>query len=176
MINYFEFYDLPVRFQGDTDLVKKKYFERSRKYHPDFFINESPEKQQEVLELSTLNTRAFETLSDFDRRMKYILELKDMIHEGERFGLPPEFLMEMMEVNEALMEMREEGDKGKVAEFKALVNGLLSDLYGDSEHAINSYDDSPASQPALQQVKEYYYKKKYLLRLMESLDTFGASP
>jgi len=48
--------------------------------------------------MSTLNTRAFQTLSDFDKRMKYILGLKNMIQEGERYELSPEFLMEMMEI------------------------------------------------------------------------------
>src|SRR6185436_7553683 len=101
-MNYFEFYDTPVSFMVDEDAVKKKYLELSRKFHPDFFINQSSEKQQEVLEMSTLNTRAFQTLSDFDKRMKYILELKNLIYEGERYELPPGFLMEMMEVNEAM--------------------------------------------------------------------------
>src|SRR5205809_6895126 len=105
-MNYFEFYEMPVSFVVNEDLVKKKYFELSRKFHPDFFVGGSREKQEEVLEMSTMNTKAFQTLSDFDRRMKYILELKNMIHEGERYELPPDFLMDMMDINEALAELK----------------------------------------------------------------------
>ena len=112
-MNYFEFYGIPVSFEVNEDGVKKKYLELSRKFHPDFFINQSSEKQHEVLEMSTLNTRAFQTLSDFDKRMKYILELKSMIYEGERYQLPPDFLMEMMDVNEAMMELKMDPDKIK---------------------------------------------------------------
>jgi molecular chaperone HscB len=40
----------------------------------------------EVLELSTLNNNAYKTLSDFDKRMKYILELKEVLgEEGKNY-------------------------------------------------------------------------------------------
>jgi molecular chaperone HscB len=69
-MNYFEFYELPVTFIGDDGEVKKKFLENSRKYHPDFYVNESKEQQDDMLGLSTLNTKAFQTLTDFDKRMK----------------------------------------------------------------------------------------------------------
>jgi molecular chaperone HscB len=170
-MNYFEFYDIPISFKVDEEAVKKKYLEFSRKFHPDFFINQSSEKQQEVLDMSTLNTRAFQTLSDFDKRMKYILELKNMIYEGERYELSPDFLMEMMEINEAMMEMEEKN----VAGYKTQVAGLLSDLFEDVRGAIENYNDDAASENDMKKIKDYYYKKKYLLRLKQSLDTFGDS-
>src|SRR6185295_1723150 len=124
-MNYFEFYDIPVSFRVNEEVVKKKYHELSRKFHPDFFISHPSEKQQEVLEMSMLNTRAFQTLSDFDKRMKYILELKNMIHEGERYELPPEFLMEMMDINETLIELKIKPDEKKISDFGFQVSGLL---------------------------------------------------
>src|SRR6186713_3186445 len=99
-MKYFDLYQLPVSFFVDEEKVKKKFLELSRKYHPDFFVNETEEKQQEMLELSTLNTKAFQTLSDFDKRMKYILGDKGLISEGERYELPAYFLMDMMAINE----------------------------------------------------------------------------
>ena len=48
MTDYFEFYGLPVSFNPDPAAVKQKFYKFSKKYHPDFYINESEEKQAEV--------------------------------------------------------------------------------------------------------------------------------
>ncbi|MCX6298040.1 MAG: hypothetical protein NTY72_02940 [Bacteroidetes bacterium] len=40
-MNYFELYQIPVSFQPDLLAVKKRFYQLSREYHPDFFSNES---------------------------------------------------------------------------------------------------------------------------------------
>ena len=173
-MNYFEFYGIPVSFTIDEELLKRKYLEFSRKYHPDYFINESEAKQTEILELSTLNTKAFQALSDFDKRMKYILELKNLIFEGERYELPPDFLMEMMDINEGLMELKMEPDQKKISDFELQISNLQNQLFEKVTSVIENYNDSTAIDEDLKKIKDYYYKKKYLLRIRQSLDTFSA--
>ena len=92
-MNYFELYDLQISFNPDQKLVKQKFYALSKQYHPDFYINESQEKQAEVLELSTLNNKAFQILKDPQRRLHYILELKGVLVEGENYALPQSFLV-----------------------------------------------------------------------------------
>lgn len=173
-MNYFELYDLPVTFKVEPDVVKKKFLELSKKYHPDFFVNEGEKKQQEVLEMSTLNTRAFQALSDFDKRMQYILELKQQISEGERYELAPSFLMEMMDINEGLMELQEEQDPEKIAALRTQVTQLFDELYDEVKEDVESYQDGEPGDSALKKIRDYYYRKKYLLRIQQSLDTFAA--
>ena len=67
MKDYFAFYGLPVSFNPDTTLVKQKFYEYSKKYHPDFYINESEEKQAEVLELSTVNNKAYQAFNNIQK-------------------------------------------------------------------------------------------------------------
>lgn len=62
--DYFEFYGLPIQFNPDQNAVKANFYAFSKQFHPDFYANESEEKQQEVLELSTLNNKAYQTLSN----------------------------------------------------------------------------------------------------------------
>ena len=93
-MNYFELYEIPVGFSPNQDLIKQKFYALSKKYHPDFYINESQEKQDEVLELSTLNNKAFQVLKDDQKRLHYILELKGQLVEGENHSLPQDFLMQ----------------------------------------------------------------------------------
>ncbi|MBC7913140.1 MAG: Fe-S protein assembly co-chaperone HscB, partial [Pyrinomonadaceae bacterium] len=110
-MNYFEFYDIPVSFNTDATLVKQKFYELSKAYHPDFYISHSEEKQHEILELSTINNQAYQILSNPTKRIEYILQLHGHAIEGEKYQLPQEFLMEMMEVNEALMELEFDSDE-----------------------------------------------------------------
>ena len=62
-MNYFDLYGIKESFNVDQALVKRKFYELSKLYHPDFYINESEEKQQEILDLSTLNNKAYQVLS-----------------------------------------------------------------------------------------------------------------
>ncbi len=167
-MNYFEFFGIPISLVLDEVELKKRYFDISKKNHPDFFASHDEEKQQEVLELSTLNTKAYQTMNDFDKRMKYVLELKGKIIEGERYVLAPDFLMEMMEINEAIMEKNVDGLLSKV-------DGLLNELYDEAKSEIENFTDESSTEEELNKIKDYYYKKKYLLRIKESLDSFAAS-
>ncbi|TKB95079.1 iron-sulfur cluster co-chaperone HscB C-terminal domain-containing protein, partial [Pedobacter cryophilus] len=96
--------------------------------HPDFFVNESEEKQQEILQLSTLNNKAFQTLSNPDQLLAYVLAAKGELEEGEKYELPQDFLMEMMEVNEAFMELEFDADEQQLAQVKQTVEELEDSL------------------------------------------------
>jgi molecular chaperone HscB len=173
-MNYFEFYGIPESFVVDEKLVRDKFLSLSKKLHPDFFVNESSEKQQEMLEQSTLNTKAYETLSDFDKRMKYILEEKQLVHEGERYELSPDFLMEMMDMNEGLVELQANPDESTLTHYKEEIQSLLQQLLTEVKEEIANYDGTPEKEPMLAKIKDYYYRKKYLLRIQHSLDTLAA--
>ncbi len=54
-MQYFDLYDLPISFLLDVKALKKKFYQLSKQFHPDFFTLESEEKQAEILELSTDN-------------------------------------------------------------------------------------------------------------------------
>ena len=170
-MDYFELYGLPVTFNPDLKLVKQKFYELSKKYHPDFFINESEEKQQEVLELSTLNNKAFQVLNDPQKRTHYILSLKGLLEEGENYKLPQSFLMEMMEVNEALMDLQFEPDAAKLEQVKSEIDGIEAALNAEVATLAESFDtQSPEAQQAtLLAIKDLYYRNKYLYRIRESL-------
>ncbi|GGK72029.1 iron-sulfur cluster co-chaperone HscB C-terminal domain-containing protein [Rufibacter glacialis] len=176
-MNYFQFYGLPESFLPDEKAIQTKYYALSREFHPDFYTLEPQEKQQEILEKSTLNTNAYKTLSHFDRRMQYILEQHGLLEEGGQNDLPQDFLMEMMELNEQLMDLKMEPDK---LQFK-----IVSDQTHEIEGALKAhiwpvlqtYENLPpdAQAEALKEVKNYYLKQRYLLRIKESLNKFASS-
>ena len=77
-MNFFEFYEIEPSFILDEASLKKKFYQKSREFHPDFFINESEEKQAEVLYQSTYNTNAYDALSNERKRIAYVLEMNGL--------------------------------------------------------------------------------------------------
>jgi molecular chaperone HscB len=171
MTDYFAFYGLPLSFNPDVALVKQKFYEFSKKYHPDFYINESDEKQAEVLELSTVNNKAYQVLSDPQKRLHYVLELKGLLKEGENYVLPQSFLLEMMAINEALMDLQFDPNPVKLASLKDDVNGVEKGLSNEILSLTTSFEDQSSTEQdkTLSAIKDLYYRTKYLLRLRESI-------
>lgn len=177
-MDYFEFYNLPVSFNPDNQLVKQQFYALSKKYHPDFYINDTPEKQEEVLELSTLNNKAYQVLSNPQKCLHYVLELKGLLREGETYSLPQAFLMEMMDVNEALMELQFEPDAAKLESIKKEVAGIAENMQQEMDRLITLFDtqDKARQDATLASIKDLYYRKKYLNRINDSVLKLETGP
>jgi molecular chaperone HscB len=158
-MNYFELFDLPVSLNVDKSRLAKKYFELQKKYHPDYFIQATEAEQEEALEKSSAVNKALKILKDKDSTIKYLLQLKGLLEEEEKYQLPPDFLMEVMELNEEL-----------TAESATAINDFEKDIYSGVQSIIEQYDDAAITTAELLKVKEYYFKKKYLQRILDRLD------
>lgn len=173
-MQYFELYDFPISFLIDEKATKRKFYKLSKQFHPDFYTLESEEKQAEILELSTINNDAYKTLSDFDKRMEYILKEKGVYNEEGKNKVPQDFLMEMMDINEALMELEFDFDSSTFEAAKQNINDLGETLYNDVLPVLNNYKDATASTTDLEQIKDFHFKRKYLLRIQNNLSKFAS--
>ena len=171
-MNYFEFYGIAESFSPDDALLKKKFYQLSKEYHPDFYANEDEAKQQEILELSTLNNKAYQTLSDPYKRLEYILKTHELLLEGAKPQLPTDFLMEMMDINERLMEV---DDADHLGHITGEVLAVEDDISAKLTKATSDYShlDDTAKESRLNEIADCYYRQKYLLRIKESLNTFA---
>ncbi|TAF44544.1 MAG: Fe-S protein assembly co-chaperone HscB [Sphingobacteriales bacterium] len=171
-MNYFDFYGIKPTFTPNQTLVKQKYYELSKAYHPDFFVNQSEQKQQEILELSTLNNKAYQTLSKPDKLTEYMLQLKGEISESEKYTLAQSFLLEMMDVNEALMELEFDANTEAILAITTQINTIEENLFEQQKVLFGAYEATNESL-VLKQIKDIYYRKKYLLRIRESINKFA---
>jgi molecular chaperone HscB len=168
-MDYFTLFDIPVSLKVDKSLARKKYFELSKKYHPDYFVNNSQEMQQDALESSALLNKALKTFSNPDETIRYVLMMKGLLVEEEKYQLSPEFLMEMLEINEELAESAFDGGDSKESIRQKLVD-LEKELYEPVQNIVENYKEGITTEEELLQVKDYYFRKKYLQRLYEQLD------
>lgn len=158
-MNYFDLFDIPVSIKVNQGTLSQKFFELQKKYHPDFFANATEAEQEEALERSSDANKALKIFRNEDETIKYVLQLKGLLEEEEKYQLPPDFLMEMMELNEELSD----DTPGKISELEAQLHTTVAPI-------IDNYNDDTISTEQLLQLKEYYYKKKYLKRISERLE------
>jgi molecular chaperone HscB len=173
-VNYFEFYNIPIAFNIDAAALKKTFYGFSKKYHPDFYTLESDERQAEILELSTLNTQAYKTLSDAERRMKYVLEITGVMGEEGQNKLPQDFLGEMMDINEAIMELEFDPDSATLERVKKEVQEIDNQLLATIKPVLDNYKHGETAITVLEEVKIFFLKKRYLFRIYENLSKFAA--
>jgi molecular chaperone HscB len=113
--DHFAIFGLPRRFEVDVPGLEKRFRELSFQVHPDRFARKAPRERRIALERSTALNDAYRTLKDPLRRATYLLSLNGLKVESEGAGsamgqLPPEFLEEIMELREGLLEAQAEGD------------------------------------------------------------------
>jgi molecular chaperone HscB len=169
--NYFELFGLPVAFMVDMQLLRERYRELQRKLHPDRFANASGQEQRLAIQGSTQINEAFETLKDPLLRARYLLRL-----HGVDFAPDTEttkdaaFLMEQLELREALSEIRHQSDPlGAVAQFLDNVRGKLNQVI--SNMASDFEDPTPEQ---LESIRETVRKMQFLRKLQTEAESVEA--
>jgi molecular chaperone HscB len=165
-MNYFELYSLPISLTPDPSVVKEKFYELSRKYHPDFYSHASEEEQAEMLEKSSLVNMAYKVFQNPDETIKYVLMSKGLLEEEEKYKLSPDFLMEVLELNEQALDVSEQADADRLT---STIANFQKQIYVPVEAVIMGYKEGTTTEKELLQVKEYYYRKKYLDRILAGL-------
>ncbi len=120
-MNYFELFGLPTRFSLDTQLLAERHRELQRTFHPDKYANASPVERRLAVQRAAEINQAFHTLSDPVERARYLLQLQGVETE-QAAAVSQAFLMEQMEMREALAEIREQPDP--VAALEALIAAI----------------------------------------------------
>jgi molecular chaperone HscB len=161
-MNYFELFSLPEKPVVDRTVLAKKYFELQRKFHPDYHTDDTEAEQSDILELSSAVNKAFAIFKDDQKTIAYFLQIKGFLEEEEKFSLPADFLMEMMEVNELL-------DEGETEKVRVLISDTEAQMDFDF-HKIIANCGEKILEPEFLKIKDYYFRKKYLRRILDRLN------
>lgn len=161
-MNFFDFFKIPVSFYPDQEDLRSKYLANSKAYHPDIYQGDDP---VEAMEKIAINNKGFTTLSKPDKTADYIL--KEVYPPEGKAELPQSFLMEMMDVNEAVMELQFEEDESKKAQIAADVTELEESLRSEMETLAKAFNTENTGD--LENIRTAQLKLKYTRRLKESL-------
>src|SRR5665213_895890 len=107
---FYEAFGLEPALSLDSDDLKKRFYDRSRQWHPDKFSRAPAAEQEKALEMTAVLNDAFRTLRDPVSRAEYFLKEKGI--ELSKVA-PPELLEEVFELNMALEELRDGDDSAR---------------------------------------------------------------
>lgn len=171
MEDYYALMGLPAHYFIDEAALKGIYLQRSRDLHPDHHTQADPAHQAEMLRLSSLTNLAYRTLSQPHARLQYLLQRHGLLdHNGADLTathLSPDFLMEMMELNEEI----ETATPDQKPALQARVSQLETDLTNDMHDLLRQHDTAPIAEqkPLLHSLMPIYLQRQYLFRLNEAL-------
>jgi len=106
--NYFEIFGLPVNYAVDQELLADRFLDLQKQVHPDRFAAGTDQEKRLAMQWATLVNTANETLRLPLPRAIYLLALSGINLEHNP-TLPPEFLMDQIDLREQL-ESIEEGE------------------------------------------------------------------
>ena len=164
-MNYFELFEIPIQLQVDAKQLSGKFLQLSRRYHPDFYTQDTPDAQEDALQKSALLNKAWNVFQQPDQTIAYVLNLKGLLEEQEKFQLDPDFLMEMMDINEAIAE----NDPARQTSLNERLQELQQEIYAPVKKIVEDYQEGATTEAELLKVKAYYFQKKYLDRIFSSL-------
>jgi molecular chaperone HscB len=130
--DHFEVLGVTRAFEVDLDALERRYRELTRQLHPDRFARADARARRASLARSVQLNDAWKTLRDPVRRAEYLLVLAGIEVGGEdgtrktdasgasqRVPVSQELLLEVMELREALLEARGDGDEAQIAALTA---------------------------------------------------------
>lgn len=109
--NHFELFGFPVAFDIDQQQLAARYRELQKALHPDRFASASDRERRLSIQHAAQINEAYQTLKSVLPRARYLLELRGVNFNDEQdTHFDAAFLMEQMELREALAEVRQAAD------------------------------------------------------------------
>lgn len=159
---YFEALGLPKRQALDPKRVEQHFRDSAKEVHPDRFAQSSPIERKLALEHTTLVNQAYRALKDPASRAEYLLGLEGVVvGKEEARTQDPGFLMEMLELQEAIGEAKDHSALDRhAAALKTRRERLL-------EQARAYFDDQQGTRDEIARALD---ELRYLRRLDQSLE------
>jgi len=168
--NYFTLFGLPETFQIDTARMAERYRALQRELHPDRHAHAGAQEQRLAVQYTAHLNDAQATLRSPLRRALYLLQLKGhSVRDDDRRPMAPAFLMQQMELREALEAIAGSADpEAALAALERHVAVLRRELEAEFERQLERGDDA-ALHRAVDRVRELQFLDK-LQHEIEQLD------
>lgn len=167
-MRFYQALDLPPRLALDPEDLQRRFYDKSRQWHPDRFSRAPAAQQQESLEMTAVINDAFRTLRDPVQRAEYFLGEHGL---GPTKHAPAELLEEVFEMNMALEELRS-GDESARPPLEA-ARGRFQHLLAEIDHGLYDmsirYDEAP-DESLLHAIRSGLDRRRYVSNLIRDVD------
>jgi molecular chaperone HscB len=160
--SHFELFGLPAAFAIDALMLEKAYRDIQSQVHPDRFAHAGDAERRASLQWTTRVNEAFQTLKNPVSRASHLLELHgvDVAFETNT-AMPPEFLMQQMELREKLDEAK---DAARLDDLRKNLSAEKRSLESQIAQAIDADKDYHGAAGLVR-------KLQFLHRLGEEIDS-----
>jgi molecular chaperone HscB len=165
-MQFYESLGLEPRLSLDPDDLKKRFYERSRQWHPDRYSRASSQQQQQALDMTALLNDAFRTLRDPVSRAEYFLRQRGFELSKDA---PPELLEEVFELNMALEELRggDESARTQLTEAESRFAAMRAEIDRALEGLFRKQD---AGTEVLDEIRGLLNRRRYISNLVREVE------
>ena len=168
-MRFYDAFGLEPALSLDADELKKRFYERSKQWHPDRFGRAGAREQEKALEMTAVLNDAFRTLRDPVARAEYFLQEKGA---GWAKAAPiKELLNEVFELNMALEELRDGDDsvRPQLMEARERFIGMQAQVDQSLTDAFSRYDASK-DEAILVEISTVLHRRNYIRNLIRDVE------
>lgn len=186
-VDYFDRLELPRRLTIDLEDLERRYYELSRKFHPDFFQNKSEAEREISLKNSAVLNTAYRTLRDPILRVEYLISQEEGAVKEIPAKAPPDLLEEVLEIQEALEifvqnpndnpKLREDliKERDRIDSRKKALEGKLFGLFKEwdrleERRAAGTEGSDEARRSLISSMKDHLSARAYLRTVLRGLE------
>jgi molecular chaperone HscB len=175
--DFFDFFELDRKLGIDGAHLQKRFYELSRKWHPDRFTRATAAEQEAALEATSILNDGYRTLKDPVKRAEYLLTQEGFpIGEQRSRDVPPELLEEVFELNMLLEELRtgDESQRPELEQAGENFRQMRAKIDRELENLFVKYDsaapEGESSKQALHEIRGVLNRRRYIENLIRDVD------
>lgn len=166
--NHFQLFGLPLQYRIDGAELDRQFHRLQAQVHPDKFTHLPEFEQRASLQWATRVNEAYQTLRSPLGRARYLLKINGVdTQEETNTSMPLDFLMEQMELREAISAARVASDVDQLVQIESQLKQDMSVLRGQLEVTI---DDERNYVQAAESVRKLKFLEKLVEELASTLD------
>ena len=170
--NFFELFGFQPAFKLDLNQLDQIYRDIQSQVHPDKFAHLGDAERRLSMQWATLTNEAYQTLKKPINRARYLLKLHHVdTQEETNTAMPAEFLMEQMELREAVMDAKMANDMDALGQVESSLKGEIKSLHGVLEKQLDVDGDY---QSAALNVRKLRFLDKLVSEINDAYETMDS--
>ncbi|EGU59835.1 co-chaperone HscB [Vibrio nigripulchritudo ATCC 27043] len=163
-MDHFELFGISRQFDLDVTTLSTQFRELQRQFHPDKFATSSERDRLMAVQKAAQINDAFQVLKQPISRAEYLLSLKGVDIRNEQNTMQdPMFLMEQMELREALEEIESSSDpESELFDFEKKVSKLYQSHLDEMVQSL--------TEEALENAANGIRKLKFIAKLQNEIE------